>query len=131
MRATNAPMWRSLAALNRCARILWWQAPTTDQPTYAVAPLTSEPACGGSGGIGVWRNTGHIDATAWFIVQADNSQQLAFEAKEALDGRWFPLDEIIGNPEFSNSMTPRAKSPYPSCRYRPVTNSRHGTKRIR
>jgi ADP-ribose pyrophosphatase YjhB (NUDIX family) len=55
-------------------------------------------------------NAGHIDATAWFIAQADNTEQFTFDAKEALDGSWFKMDEIVKNPEFAHIERPLKKA---------------------
>lgn len=51
-------------------------------------------------------NAGHVDVTAWFILEGNPSVTYDIQEKEASEGKWIALSELLDFPQQSN--LPRA-----------------------
>lgn len=80
------------------------------QEIGAALPLVSERPFFFVKTFTVGKNAGHIDATAYFISLAEESTPFVVEEKEASDGKWFAVSDIIGNPEFTHLERPLRKA---------------------
>lgn len=47
-------------------------------------------------------NAGHIDVTYWFMLEGDPSVQYEVQEKEASGSKWFNIQEILDDPNFSH-----------------------------
>jgi 8-oxo-dGTP pyrophosphatase MutT (NUDIX family) len=47
-------------------------------------------------------NAGHIDVTAWFLVEGDPNLNYHVLEKEAAESRWADIDELAKMPDYSN-----------------------------
>lgn len=45
-------------------------------------------------------NAGHIDLTSWYVFEGDNSITYKVQEKEASNGTWTPIKEILANPQY-------------------------------
>lgn len=47
-------------------------------------------------------NAGHIDVTTWFIFEEEVANAYRIQEKEASEGKWFLVSEIMQNQQFAN-----------------------------
>ena len=47
-------------------------------------------------------NAGHIDITSWYPFRGDPNANYNIQEKEASQGKWIPISEILAHPQYSN-----------------------------
>lgn len=47
-------------------------------------------------------NAGHIDVTYWFMLEGDPNIEYKVQEKEATGSKWFNIQELLDNPDFSH-----------------------------